>query len=98
MPTSVGIMSMQRIRNYGSSLQAYGLRRLLENAGGDIRVSFVDYRPGRVLAAEESPTTEREERRPTRTGPSKLSEFGHDPRAAMRFLYHRKTYERRFFR
>lgn len=43
----VGIMSMQRIRNYGSFLQAYGLRRSLESLGCEVR--FVDYRPGRCL-------------------------------------------------
>lgn len=43
----VGVMSMQRIRNYGSFLQAYGLRRMLESLGAEVR--FVDYRPGRCL-------------------------------------------------
>lgn len=43
----VGIMSMQRIRNYGSTLQAYGLRRMLESLGCEVR--FVGYRPGPCL-------------------------------------------------
>lgn len=47
----VGIMSMQRIRNYGSFLQAYGLRRLLESLGCEVR--FVDYRLGRCLVEPE---------------------------------------------
>lgn len=47
----VGIMSMQRIRNYGSFLQAYGLRRLLGSLGCEVR--FVDYRPGRCLVGPE---------------------------------------------
>lgn len=38
----VGIMSMQRIANYGSFLQAYALRCLLEDL--TCRVQFVDYR------------------------------------------------------
>lgn len=50
----VGIMSMQRIRNYGSFLQAYGLRRLLESLGCEVR--FVDYRPGRCLVEPERPS------------------------------------------
>ena len=49
----VGIMSMQRIRNYGSFLQAYGLRRILESLGCEVR--FVDYRPGRCLVGPERP-------------------------------------------
>ena len=38
----IGIMSMQRIKNYGSYLQAYGLKRLLEDMGAE--VEFVDYK------------------------------------------------------
>lgn len=37
----IGIMSMQRIKNYGSFLQAYGLRKTLVNMGYDVQ--FVDY-------------------------------------------------------
>lgn len=40
----IGIMSMQRIANHGSFLQAYALKTLLEAQGH--RVEFVDYRPG----------------------------------------------------
>lgn len=50
----VGIMSMQRIRNYGSFLQAYGLRRILESLGCEVR--FVDYRPGPCLLDPERPS------------------------------------------
>jgi hypothetical protein len=49
---SVGIMSMQRIRNYGSFLQAYGLKRLLETLGCEVH--FVDYHPGRCLVDQGS--------------------------------------------
>ncbi len=38
----VGIMSMQRVRNYGSFLQAYGLKSILESLGHS--VEFVDYK------------------------------------------------------
>ena len=38
----VGIMSMQRVPNYGSFLQAYGLKRLVERLGHE--VEFVDYK------------------------------------------------------
>ena len=43
----VGIMSMQRIYNYGSFLQAYGLKALLEEMGCEVK--FVDYHPGECL-------------------------------------------------
>lgn len=43
----VGIMSMQRIANYGSFLQAYGLKHILEDLGCEVQ--FVDYHPGKTL-------------------------------------------------
>lgn len=42
-----GILSMQRIYNYGSFLQAYGLKKMLEELGCE--VEFVDYHPGKCL-------------------------------------------------
>lgn len=42
-----GILSMQRIYNYGSFLQAYALKKMLEELGCD--VEFVDYHPGKCL-------------------------------------------------
>ncbi len=47
MSIKVGILSMQRIKNYGSFLQAYGLKRILE--GLECEVQFVDYHPGETL-------------------------------------------------
>ena len=40
--SKVGILSMQRIKNYGSFLQAYALKRIIEDLG--YIVEFVDYR------------------------------------------------------
>jgi len=48
----VGIMSMQRIRNYGSSLQAYALKRTIESLGEGAEVSFLDYQPGPTLVPD----------------------------------------------
>ena len=43
----IGILSMQRVINYGSFLQAYALKHTLENLGHE--VSFVDIKKGRQL-------------------------------------------------
>lgn len=43
----IGIMSMQRVCNNGSFLQAYGLKKLLESLGHE--VVFVDYHVGKPL-------------------------------------------------
>lgn len=46
----VGIMSMQRVINYGSFLQAYGLSKIIEQMGHS--VEFVDYLPETSLIQE----------------------------------------------
>lgn len=46
----VGIMSMQRIANYGSFLQAYALKQLIEEL--DCKVEFVDYHVGEPVITE----------------------------------------------
>lgn len=53
----VGILSMQRIANYGSFLQAYGLKKLIEQQ--NCQVEFVDYRVEAPLIIE---TTNRKNR------------------------------------
>lgn len=50
----VGIMSMQRIANYGSFLQAYGLKHILEELGCDVQ--FIDYHPGKTIIPSDEGT------------------------------------------
>lgn len=50
--SKVGILSMQRIKNYGSFLQAYGLKKVIENMGHS--VEFVDYHIERPIIDEGS--------------------------------------------
>lgn len=45
----VGVLSMQRIFNYGSFLQAFGLKSILEDL--DCEVQFADYYPGECLVS-----------------------------------------------
>lgn len=90
-------MSMQRIHNYGSSLQAYGLRRLIEGVSDDVVVSFVDYEPGDVLVedtAGSGPSS-----RLGRTL-SKVAEYNSvDARWSdkLRFFDHKRSYGKRYF-
>lgn len=46
----VGILSMQRIKNYGSFLQAYGLKKTIESLGHN--VEFVDYKYEKTVIVE----------------------------------------------
>lgn len=48
----VGIMSMQRVCNYGSFLQAYALMKTIESFG--IETTFVDYKIGKPLPIAKS--------------------------------------------
>lgn len=48
MKKTVGILSMQRVINYGSYLQAYGLKELLLQNGAE-SVDFIDIKKGRSL-------------------------------------------------
>ena len=50
----VGILSMQRIANYGSFLQAYGLKSILEELG--CHVEFVDYHVEKPLIESKEST------------------------------------------
>ena len=94
---SIGIMTMHRIFNYGSSLQGYGLRRLIEGLDGDVTVSFVDFKPGEILVTENgarTPTTRFE--RALR----KAREYNEvDARLSdkVRFINHKRTYAARNF-
>ena len=53
----VGIMSMQRIANYGSFLQAYALKQLIEELG--CKVEFVDYHVGVPVITENADSNEK---------------------------------------
>ena len=48
----IGILSMQRIKNYGSFLQAYGLKKLIEEQGHEVQ--FVDYHVEESVIKDES--------------------------------------------
>ncbi len=52
---TVGIMSMQRIANYGSFLQSYALKTLIEELGHDVQ--FVDYHVGTPVIENSSEST-----------------------------------------
>lgn len=51
MVVKVGILSMHRVINYGSFLQAYALKQIIENLGAEC--CFIDIEPGRQLAGNE---------------------------------------------
>lgn len=53
MSKTVGILSMQRVINYGSFLQAYALKQLLLKNGVD-EVYFIDIKSGRQLSGFET--------------------------------------------
>lgn len=87
---------MQRIYNYGSTLQAYGLKRLIEGADAEAAVSFVDYTPGDVLVESTQPVAQSTLGRTL----GKVREYS-SVRAALpdkvRFLNHKRGYGKHYF-
>lgn len=55
--SKVGIMSMQRIANYGSFLQAYALKQLIQDLGHE--VEFVDYHVGAPVVKDDADNVNR---------------------------------------
>lgn len=45
----IGILSMQKVINYGSFLQAYGLRKFIKSIYPEEEINFIDIIPGRKL-------------------------------------------------
>lgn len=91
----IGIMSMQRIYNYGSFLQAYGLKKLIEGLDEKNEVSFIDYKPGTPLIHSGSENSTHVQRIL-----KKIKEYN-DVDAnivnKLRFFNHKRTYAKRFF-
>lgn len=88
---------MQRIYNYGSSLQAYALRRLLENADPGAQVTFVDFEPGQTLIPSATPA---EARGRSARALAKLREYNDvdaSLRDKVRFFNHKRSYAAKYF-
>ena len=93
----VGIMSMQRIYNYGSFLQAYGLKSLIQEIDKTAIISFIDYRPGEILIKE---NINKEPTAKIGRVIAKLSEYNQvDAKLTdkIRFFNHKRTYAKRFY-
>lgn len=91
----VGIMSMQRIYNYGSFLQAYALKRLIENLDNEIEVSFVDFKPGEPLLQKD-----KKESTGLKRKIEKLREYSKVDSSLInkiKFFNHKRTYGKRFY-
>ena len=69
--SKIGILSMQRIVNYGSFLQAYALKQLIEGLGH--QVEFVDYRVGEPVITDKGNS----QNRLVRTASKVIETFGY---------------------
>lgn len=88
-------MSMQRIYNYGSFLQAYALKRLIENLDNEIEVSFVDFKPGEPLLQKD-----KKESTGLKRKIEKLREYSKVDSSLInkiKFFNHKRTYGKRFY-
>lgn len=95
---TIGIMSMQRIYNYGSSLQGYALRKLIGEIDSSAKVFYLDYRPGTPLINSNEHQS-RTKGRLHRTF-EKLFEYGMTRSSLtdkIRFFNHKRHYEKKYF-
>lgn len=86
---------MQRIYNYGSFLQAYALKRLIEGLDSESEVSFIDYRPGSPLVR-----AEKKESTGIKRKLEKLREYNNVNSSIInriKFFNHKRTYGKRFY-
>src|SRR5690606_402924 len=93
---TIGIMSMHRIYNYGSSLQGYALRRLVEEVASDARVVYLDYRPGTPLLR----SNERRSSGRLHRTIEKLAEYGKTESRfidKIHFFNHKRRYAGKYF-
>lgn len=87
----VGILSMQRIANYGSFLQAYGLKKMLEELGCEVQ--FVDYHPGETLIpTEEGKGIKRKIQKVLEVFGYKASLF-----QKVKFILYKKNYAKKYY-
>lgn len=87
----VGILSMQRIANYGSFLQAYGLKHILEDLGCEVQ--FVDYHPGETLIPADGGTGIK------RKISKVLEAFKYDAplKEKLKFINYKKNYAKNYY-
>lgn len=94
----VGIMSMQRVYNYGSFLQGYGLKSLIEELGCD--VEFVDYNVGKCLVQDENQKNRVEKILSNSRAASKFFEyigFRAPLKEKIKFIIYKKNYAKNNF-
>lgn len=89
----VGILSMQKILNYGSFLQAYGLKQILLSLECDVQ--FVDYSPGKCLVDPKGGDKSVLVRKALKV----LEALGNDSsfRNKLAFIQYKRTYAQRFY-
>ncbi|MDV7712273.1 polysaccharide pyruvyl transferase family protein [Enterococcus casseliflavus] len=91
----VGIMSMQRIYNYGSFLQSYALKRLIELSNENVDVIFVDYEPGEPLIKDDDNDDNRLKRNFNKF--KQYNSVNTSIKNKIGFFKHKKNYAKRFF-
>ena len=81
----------------GSSLQGYGLRRLIEGLATTSPVSFVDYRPGPVLVKDPAAADRLQGRSGDLEGARSTTRSTPGSLDRLRFLNHKRAYGARYF-
>lgn len=84
---------MQKIYNYGSLLQAYGLKSIVEMIDSSLEVKFIDYRPGKPL--EDIPNETNSKVMRTFNKVKQYSKGNAGVVSKVKFINHKRTYAKR---
>ncbi|HCJ54900.1 MAG TPA: polysaccharide pyruvyl transferase family protein [Glutamicibacter sp.] len=94
---SIGIMTMHRILNYGSSLQAFALRTLLADLAPSADIDYLDYRPGEPLIQDGRGASSPSRLRRLANKLKEYSAIDAPVPDVLRFMNHKRVYARRYF-
>lgn len=88
---------MHRIFNYGSSLQAFSLHKILGELAPQAKVSYVDYRPGLPLVNVATSGESRNRLLRTAAKVRTYATSGASTIDTLRFINHKRSYSRKYF-
>lgn len=85
--SKVGILSMQRIKNYGSFLQAYALKKIIESLGHE--VEFVDYHVEKAIIEEQNNKSKLQKGLDALKGKAKITH-------KLKYILYKKNFDKHF--
>ena len=91
--SKIGILSMQRIKNYGSFLQAYALKTILQDIGH--QVEFVDYHVEQPIIKTDNESSNKNDK----ISKALKSLKGDEPlKQKIQYIFHKKNFGKKYYK